>query len=158
MRGEDIYEDGIVLSTEGGRATVAVAMGDACEECTAKVFCSSNEGKDNTVVARDPFGVHTGDRVRIVVHGEDMFRAAFLLYGIPLLLILGGVLFGTYGYDPGIMPNELWAFGLGIGPAVLYYLVFFLAGGGGDRMMPDIVSVRGDVVVRHELSVKESAR
>lgn len=145
MRGEDIYEEGIVLSVESGRATIVVALGEGCEECTAKVFCSANATKQNTVLVRDPFGVRTGDHVRFVVHGEDMFRASFLLYGIPLLLILGGVLAGTYLYDPGIMPNELWAFLLGIAPAVVYYMLFFLTGQrtGGDSMMPDIVLVQG---------------
>ncbi len=144
MRGEDIFEDGIVLSADGGRATVAVALGDGCEECTAKVFCSSSETKQNTVEVRDPFGVHSGDQVRIVVHGEDMFKAAFLLYGIPLLLILSGILFGTYVFDPHLMPTELWSFILGIGLTGLYYLVFFLGGGqgGGRSMMPDIVLVQ----------------
>jgi sigma-E factor negative regulatory protein RseC len=144
MRGEDIYEEGIVLSAEGGRATIAVAVGEACEDCSAKIFCATGESKQNTVIARDPFGVHTGDQVRIVVHGEDMFRAAFLLYGIPLLLILGGVLVGTYLYDPGLMVNELWSFVLGIGSAVIYYLLFFLRRGEArdDDMMPDIVFVK----------------
>ncbi|MBE0645496.1 MAG: SoxR reducing system RseC family protein [Bacteroidetes bacterium] len=145
MRGEDIYEEGIVLSAASGRATVAVALGDACEECTAKVFCSAGESKQNTVEARDPFGVHAGDHVRIVVHGEDMFKAAFLLYGIPLLLILAGILLGTYVFDPGLMPTELWSFILGVGLAGAYYLVFFLNGGEarGESMMPDIILVQG---------------
>lgn len=145
MRGEDMYEEGVVVAAEAGRATIAVAVGEACEECTAKVFCSAGEAKENTVVARDPFGVHAGDHVRFVVHGEDMFRAAFLLYGIPLLLILAGVLTGTYVFDPGLMANELWSFLLGIGLAVLYYILFFLFGSeaSGERLMPDIVSVQG---------------
>ncbi len=145
MRGEDIYEEGIVVSAEGGRATVAVAMGDACEECTAKVFCSAGEKKENTVEARDTLGVHPGDHVRIVVHGEDMFKAAFLLYGIPLLLLLAGILVGTYVFDPGMMPTELWSFILGIGLAGIYYLLFFLNGADarGAGMMPDIILVQG---------------
>lgn len=147
MRGEDIFEEGIVVDAGGGRATVAVTMSDACEECSAKVFCAAGEAKQNTVIARDPFGVHEGDHVRIVVHGGDMFRAAFLLYGIPLLLILGGVLTGTYLFDPGFMATELWSFILGIGLASLYYAAVFLSGDRirGDRMMPDIVGVQGRV-------------
>ncbi len=145
MRGEDIYEDGIVVSAESGRATVAVAIGDACEECTAKVFCSAGESKQNTVEARDSLGVRPGDHVRIVVHGEDMFKAAFLLYGIPLLLLLAGVLFGTYVFDPAFIPTELWSFLLGIGLAGLYYLGFFIKGAEarGEGMMPDIILVQG---------------
>ncbi|MBR9978695.1 MAG: SoxR reducing system RseC family protein [Bacteroidetes bacterium] len=144
MRGEDIYEEGIVLSVDEGQATIAVSINDACEECTARIFCGPGDAKQNTVVARDPFGVHTGDRVRIVVHGEDMFKAAILLYGIPLLLILGGVLFGTYVYDPGIMATELWSFIVGIGAAGMYYLIFLFGGWHTDEhaMMPDIVFVQ----------------
>ncbi|MFZ1730251.1 MAG: SoxR reducing system RseC family protein [Bacteroidota bacterium] len=149
MRGEDIFEDGIVLSASGGRATVAVAFGDTCEECTAKIFCRAGEAKQNTVEVRDPFGVHAGDHVRIVVHGEDMFKAAFLLYGIPLVLILAGILFGSYFFDPGIMATELWSFLVGIGLTAVYYLGFFFIGGKTrgrgfrvDSMMPDIILIQ----------------
>ncbi len=144
MRGEDFYEEGIVLSAAAGRATVEIAVGTACDECGAKVFCSAGEEKQHTVEARDPFGVHTGDRVRIVVHGEDMFRAAFLLYGIPLVLVVAGVLIGTWVIDPQVMAAELWSSLLGIGLAGMYYLVFFLGSRKGRRggMMPDIVLVQ----------------
>jgi sigma-E factor negative regulatory protein RseC len=143
MRGEDFYEEGFVLTAADGRATVEIAVGAACEECGGKMFCSAGEEKRHTVEARDPFGVRTGDSVRIVVHGEDMFRAAFLLYGIPLVLIVAGVLIGTYLVDPGVMAVELWSAVLGVGLAGLYYLVIFLSGWEGRRggMMPDIVFV-----------------
>ncbi|MFA6233792.1 MAG: SoxR reducing system RseC family protein [Bacteroidota bacterium] len=144
MRGEDIFEEGIVLAAGSGRATIAVALGDACDECSAKVFCSAGDAKQNTVQARDPFGVHIGDHVRIIVHGEDLFKAALLLYGIPLVLILAGVLLGSYVIDPGLMPTELWSFLLGGGLAGFYYLGFFFSGGESryDSMMPDIVLVQ----------------
>lgn len=143
MRGEDLYEDGIVISAGMGRATIAVAMGDACEECGAKIFCAAGEAKQNTVIASDRLGVQEGDRVRILVHGEDMFLAAGLLYGVPLLLLLAGVFVGMYGYDPGWMAREAWSSVLGIGFAGLYYAALFLAGDRirGGRMMPDIVAI-----------------
>lgn len=145
MRGEDIYEDGVVLAAGMGRATIAVTMGDSCEECGAKVFCAAGEAKQNTVIANDRLGVREGDRVRIVVHGEDMFRAAFLLYGIPLVLLLVGLFVGMFLVDPGWMARELWSFLLGIGFSALYYAGVFSAGERirGGRMMPDIVAIHG---------------
>lgn len=145
MRGEDIYEDGVVIATGDGRATVAVAMSAACEECSAKIFCAAGDVTQNTVIANDRLGVREGDHVRIVVHGEDMFRAAFLLYGVPLVLLLVGLFVGMFLVDPGWMTRELWAFVLGIGLSGLYYVAVFLSGDRirGGRMMPDIVAIHG---------------
>jgi positive regulator of sigma E activity len=144
MRGEDIYENGIVTATGQGSATVAVLRNDHCEECTAKIICGVGEKNENHVDAVDPIGVRVGDEVRIRIRGESLFAAAALLYGIPLLLILAGILTGTYLYDPGLMRQELWAFTLGIGLAAVYYLLIFLGSDSLRRksLMPDIVAVR----------------
>jgi len=145
MKGEDIYEEGIVIRSSEGTATVMVMDGESCHECGAKMFCSAADGKENTVTVRDPLGAHAGDTVRFVIRGEIMFKAAALLYGIPLVLILGGILTGMYLFDPGLMPRELWAFLLGLSAAGLYYLAFFFSGSGArsGNMMPSIVHVRG---------------
>jgi positive regulator of sigma E activity len=145
VKGEDIYEDGIVLRSEEGKATIAVMGSDSCHDCGAKVFCSASDGKENTVEVHDPLGAHAGDTVRFVIRGEIMFKAAGMLYGVPLILIIAGVLVGTYLFDPGIMPRELWSFILGIGAAGFYYLIFFLSGSGAHSgsMMPSIVQIKG---------------
>ncbi len=144
MKGEDIFEDGVVLDSTDGTATVVVMGSDSCHACGSKMFCSAADGKQNTVTVRDPFGAHAGDHVRFVIRGEIMFKAAAYLYGIPLVLILSGILVGMYIFDPGLMPRELWSFILGISAAALYYLVFFLSGSGAasGSMMPSIVNVR----------------
>jgi positive regulator of sigma E activity len=144
MKGEDIYEEGVVLRSHDGKATITVMGSDACHECGAKMFCSASDGKDNTVEVHDPFGAHAGDHVRFVIRGEIMFKAAAFLYGFPLVLIIGGILLGMYVFDPGLMPRELWSFFLGIGLAAFYYLIFFLSGSGARSggMMPRIVYVR----------------
>lgn len=143
MKGEDIYEEGVVLRSTDGKATVSVMGGDACHECGAKLFCSSSRGEENTVEVRDPFGVQAGDLVRFVIRGEAMFRVAGLLYGIPLLLILAGILIGMYLFDPGILPQELWSFVLGLAMAGVYYLGLFLSGESSTASnMPSIVFIR----------------
>lgn len=144
MRGEDIYEQGIVTAAGQGSATVAVLRSDACEDCSAKIICGTGDKNENCVEAVDPFGVRVGDEVRIRIRGESLFAAAGILYGIPLLLILAGILVGTYVYDPGLMRSELWAFTLGIGLTASYYLLLFVSGTTlrSNTLMPDIVSVR----------------
>lgn len=143
MKGEDIYEEGVVLRSIDGKATVSVMGSDACHECGAKLFCSVSGGGENTVEVRDPFGAQTGDLVRFVIRGEAMFRVAGLLYGIPLLLILAGILIGMYLFDPGILPRELWSFILGLGMAGVYYLGLFLSGESSTAAnMPSIIFIR----------------
>ncbi|MDT8324622.1 MAG: SoxR reducing system RseC family protein [Bacteroidota bacterium] len=152
MKGEDIYEEGIVLNSVDGTATVMVMDSESCHECGARMFCSAADGRENTVTVHDPFGAHAGDAVRFVIRGEIMFKAAALLYGIPLALILGGVLVGMYMFDPGLMPRELWSFLLGLFAAGLYYLMFFFSGSGArsGSMMPSIVYVRAAADTAHD--------
>lgn len=150
MKGEDIYEEGMVLRTADGKATVAVMGSDACHDCGAKMFCSASENAENTVEVLDALGAKAGDMVRFVIRGEIMFKVAGYLYGIPMVLIIAGILVGMYVFDPGLMPRELWSFVLGLGAAGLYYLVFFLSGSGANSgsMMPSIVQIKGDPVVQ----------
>ena len=147
MRGEDIFEEGIVTATAGGSATVAILKSDACDDCSAKIFCGAGES-ENTVEVSDSFGVQVGDSVRILIRGESLFAAAGILYGIPLLLILAGILVGTYVYDPAVMPRELWSMLLGIGLAAIYYLLVFLKSPSLklNPLMPSIVSVRKTIL------------
>jgi len=144
MRGEDIYEDGVVVTAADGKATVAVQKSGSCEECTAKIFCASGDENKNTVDVLDPYGVHVGDEVRIVIRGESLFAAGFLLYGIPLVLIIGGILAGMYLFDVGIGPRELSSFIVGILLAGVYYLALFVNGNTRtlSSLMPNIVFVR----------------
>ncbi len=148
MRGEDIYEEGIVTATERGSATVAILKSDSCEECSAKIFCGVGEKNENSVEACDPFGVHVGDSVRILIRGESLLAASGLLYGIPLVLIIAGIFVGSYVYNPGFIRRELWSCLLGIGLAGIYYLVIFINTDvlRHKNLMPNIVSVREHLI------------
>jgi len=145
MQDEDFYEEGVVLSTADGTAKVKVLKTGSCEECSAKMFCSTEENAENTLLVSDPFGVRAGDEVRILVKGVTIFKAALLLYGIPLVLLLTGLIVGMNGLDPGLMAPQLWSFLLGLGLVGIYYLIFYLFGlshGTSTGMMPGIVSVK----------------
>ena len=127
MSSENILEKGIVLKASEGHAEVALIENGGCKECSAKIFCKPS-GKDSSKVLEvlDPYGVHPGDEVQIEVSGSAVLKASMILYGIPLLLILIGImvgmpLFGDTGYP------ELYSFLFGLGLTVLYIsgLFFF---------------------------------
>lgn len=118
--GETLLEEGVVLAVtpaDGDRpaqATVRLEAGDHCEGCPASVMCRPSDGERRVMDVLDPIGVAVGDRVRVAVPGGAVLKASFLVYGLPLLLLLAGVGLGTL-----ILPSEqplrdLWSFLMGV--------------------------------------------
>jgi sigma-E factor negative regulatory protein RseC len=94
MYKEELYEDGIVKESKNGLATIIISNSDQCEECSAKLYCKPGNSNERSLTATDPYGVHPGDKVRVSISGNKILSAAFLLYGIPLILLLAGLLIG----------------------------------------------------------------
>ena len=91
---EELYEEGIVKEVKDGLASVIINESDACSSCAAKAICKPGEEKSKILTARDPFGVRPGDNVKISIKGKNVLSAAFLLYGLPLILFLAGIFAG----------------------------------------------------------------
>jgi sigma-E factor negative regulatory protein RseC len=94
MYKEELYEEGIVKEAYHGIATIVISNSDQCEECTAKVYCKPGSANERSLTAKDPFGVKMGDKVRVSIRGNQILKVSFLVYGIPLLLILAGLFVG----------------------------------------------------------------
>lgn len=124
---EELTEKGIVLKSENGVAEVGLSESDACKECSAKLFCSPSENKSKTITALDPYGVEVGDRVTISVSGQTVLKATILLYGIPLLILVGIIAIGLELFNSSSLP-ELYSFLLAVSGMGIYYLIFFLSG------------------------------
>lgn len=126
MHDENIIEKGIVLNAADGHAEIALIETGSCEECSAKIFCKPSEKKDSKILeVNDPFGVHKGDEVEIVINGGDVLKASALLYGVPLILIVLGVMLGATIFKSTFMP-ELLSFILGLGLIAIYVSGLFL--------------------------------
>ncbi|MBN2241133.1 MAG: SoxR reducing system RseC family protein [Acidobacteria bacterium] len=125
---EEIQEEGLVLETRDGVATVSVVPSGCCEACGARIFCRASGEENPRVTARDPLGVRPGDRVRIAAAGRSVLLATFLLYGIPLLLLLLGIALGAKLF-PG--RPELNGSLLGACFCVIYYLAIRAASRNG---------------------------
>ena len=135
---EQMQEHGIVLDIQDGIATVTVVRSGSCRECGARILCKASDDDNQRVPALDPLGVKPGDRVRISIPGKNILLASVCLYGIPLLLLLFGIILGA-----GIFINHSEIYGslLGIGLCALYYWIVRIkaaAPGKGDRWMPRI--------------------
>ena len=126
MQSENIIEKGIVLSAENGHAEIALLEEGSCEECSAKIFCKPSEKSDSKILeVDDPFGVKPGDEVLIEINGGVILKASFLLYGMPLIMIIIGIVSGMSIFESTSLP-ELLSFIFGIGLTALYVSGLFL--------------------------------
>ncbi len=69
--------------------------GIECEGCGASGLCHAAADDRREIEADDLLGCAAGDRVRIEVPGGQVLRMSFLIYGLPLLLLLAGVGLGA---------------------------------------------------------------
>jgi sigma-E factor negative regulatory protein RseC len=120
MYNEELTEEGIVKESKNGIATIVISNSDKCEECTAKIYCKPGNSNERSLIVKDPFGVYPGDKVRVVIKGSKILSASFMLYGIPLILLIGGLFFGMqiFNYNKELF-SSLMAFGF-----VLFYALF----------------------------------
>lgn len=122
MYKEELYEEGIVKEAKNGIAIISIQNSDKCEECTAKIYCKPGSSDGRSLTVRDSYGVHPGDKVRIVIKGSKILSASFMLYGIPLMLLLSGIFIGLEIFQTNMeLYSSLFAMGL-----VFIYMLFML--------------------------------
>lgn len=123
MYTEELYEEGIVKESKDGIAIISIQDSDNCHECTAKIYCKPGKSEGRSLTVRDPYGVHPGDKVRVVIKGSKILSASFRLYGIPLVLLLAGIFIGLEVFESN---KELFSSLLGVGMVTVYALYMFL--------------------------------
>lgn len=125
MNKEELIEEGVVLTVNAGKAEIMVIDSDSCEECSAKIYCKPSSENKKTLLVKDPFGVKPGDKVKVALRGANLFKASSILYGIPLLILVGGIVLGVSLFENS-SSKEVYAFLLSISACALYYLIVYL--------------------------------
>ena len=120
MYTEKLTEEGIVKESKDGIATIVISNSDNCEECTAKLYCKPGNSSERSLTVKDTFGVIAGDKVRVSINGSQILRVSFLIYGIPLILILAGLFFGMQVFQ---IHKELFSTFLAVGLVSIYILI-----------------------------------
>lgn len=102
-------EEGVVLKRmdDKGLALVKTVRSSACDHCTAKHACSTQDAvTEMEVEAVNAAEASPGDRVQISIASRTLLSAAFLLYVLPILAMAIGAALGDYlgkqhmGFDP----------------------------------------------------------
>lgn len=82
-----------VVAIDGHHATVSVEAVAACARCAAGHGCGAGllqKGRTRLIQARlgDGLDLAPGDRVRLELTPDHLLRAAWLAYGLPLLVLV----------------------------------------------------------------------
>ena len=115
-------EVGKVVAVEGEYVKLILKRREACGKCRA---CSAGlSEKEMEMKAKNLCGAKKGDKVEIFIEHSNFMKAVLIMYGIPCLCFLAGILAGYYGAV--IAGFEAAAPLVGIGLAVILTAAAFI--------------------------------
>lgn len=118
-------EHGIVVRKNGQTAVIKAQRSTSCDSCSSKKSCHSGAGQDNDILieAEDTIGTNIGDRVVFSASAGSVLKAGALLYLLPVVFFIGGVVFGQ-AVLAGILPDYNTDLVAGVTGAVCLGLAF----------------------------------
>lgn len=144
--GGSLREVGQVTELSGPLVKVIVKRRSSCESCGA---CGIGSRAEMSFMLKNDIGARVGDRVLIEMRSKALFKAAFLVYTIPLVTMVIGFLLGQFiGRSWGMSPEPAELFGIGTGFLSLILAFFTLRWfdrfkGLGANLQPQLVAVVG---------------
>jgi sigma-E factor negative regulatory protein RseC len=125
-----ISHEGVIASMSEDKVTVKITSYAACASCHAKGACHISGGEEEKLLhipVPDP-NFSIGEKVRVILDRSLGFRALFLGYVLPFLLVLAVLLIMT-----AIGSNELIAGLISLAVLVPYYIGLILMRGKMER-------------------------
>lgn len=113
-----ISHEGVVEGTRDRRIRVRFTRHSACSDCHAKGICSVSDQENKSLEFNDSAGkFKTGEKVQIILSRSLGFRAMFIAYILPFLIVLLSLILFT-----SLSISEGMAGLLSLGILVPYYL------------------------------------
>ncbi|MFZ7132019.1 MAG: SoxR reducing system RseC family protein [Eubacteriales bacterium] len=105
-------EIGIVNGLNGKKAKVIIQRSAACGDCGA---CQVGKNKlTMEAYAVNDAGAQKGDHVEVEMEFVNVLKASLILYGIPLIVFIIGVILGNYIPWSGDEGNPMISFMMGL--------------------------------------------
>ncbi|MDK2865035.1 MAG: sigma-E factor negative regulatory protein RseC [Thermotogota bacterium] len=134
---EELVEYGKIISSSDKEYFVEINRAAACGACTLKDSCSVESGKIVLRVPKGDLKVHEGDMVELRIPKSRAVKAAFMVYGIPLLTFIALIALGKL-LDFSDLASLLVAF---LGLAMSFVFVHFYDKKKGKDFSPKISKV-----------------
>lgn len=148
-------ETGRVLSAANGRAEVAVAARGECERCSAHGICNWTGNSMRRVLAVNRAGAAVGDTVELESAEGTGARSNLLVFGIPVLTMVAGVLIGGLLLRKDLWSGILSGVGLALGLGIVKAID--VASSRSGRSLPVIVGKAAGVRSQTEGETDEKA-
>ncbi|MBI5561453.1 MAG: SoxR reducing system RseC family protein [Deltaproteobacteria bacterium] len=88
-------ENGVVISVKKDTVLIKASRSSACDSCAQKRSCSTGGGGEDMLIEADnAIGAEKGDRVVFAVGAGSVMKAGVLLYLVPILSFIAGVVIG----------------------------------------------------------------
>ena len=119
MADKQIAHEGIVEESDGQRVRVRITADAACAGCHARGSCSIAEESDKTLIlpgSGEPYA--PGQKVKVILQRSLGFRALFLGYVLPFLLVITVLAIMT-GFSAGELASGL----VSLSVLIPYYLL-----------------------------------
>ena len=120
---EQVMHTGKVVSMTPQTTTVQIVSQSACSECHAAALCGLSEYTEKAIeVPTRPSATYgVGDEVQVVLRASMGFKAVWIAYFLPLVVLLA-VALGLIALGVPELVSGL----AGLGAVALYYLVVWL--------------------------------
>ena len=102
---EQRYAQAVVLRRDGDKVELAVTRQNACTACAQSTQCGTKQetGRAQRVWLATDIPLKTGETVAVSLPDQDVWRAALLMYGLPLAGFVLGLLLGALFSDAAAM-------------------------------------------------------
>jgi sigma-E factor negative regulatory protein RseC len=108
-------ETGVIVSEEQNRATIQLAKGDKCKSCN---ICTTTEPNRMQLQAINKIDAGVGDTVEVEVPPGRVIGSSFLIFIVPIILMIVGYFVGNSFFGPASGNGE----GAGIIGSILGFL------------------------------------
>ena len=91
-----VTKTGVVKAVQGSMALVVTKAEPECQGCKARDACTATGGGGANVEVRvhNTAGAKVGDIVIISMKGSSLLKASFLVYMVPIIALIGGIILG----------------------------------------------------------------
>ena len=121
MSNTKIKHEGVVVELKNDYALVKIMVLSACSKCHAKGICSSSDMAEKIIETIPLSTVQTGDRVIVEMEEKLGFKAVFIAFLVPFVLLM----ITLFSVNLLTTSEAIVAFS-GLGILIPYYLVIYL--------------------------------
>jgi positive regulator of sigma E activity len=125
MSGKEITHEGIVQEVRDDNITISFISQPACSSCNLKNSCTLADSEvRNLEIISQGNNYHIGEKVNVVLSQSNGFRAVFLGYILPLIIVCLSLVLLLK-----LTNNEALAGLVSIAMLIPYYLILWLLRG-----------------------------